>query len=329
MAAKKKTTPQQLTQPSKLLVDPEAQSPFGSLDVSGEQVAAVTEGEPARLSVFSRTTGALLEARDLLSSGTPRLLPGAQAVAFARRGATKVSGDYSGFALEPRVPRPGISSYSVDDFPGVISIVGAPNGAHLALSGFVPIKLAHYVWLCDAEGNRLTRIPSFEVGPVEPFFERLVRESAAPCIPMGGIALHDDALAVAVNGKVQVFAVPSLELRWEAPLRGATPLAFSPRGDLLVKTSVGRLVAFDAQGTQRWEARFGRNSMAPAAAWSADGRVVLVTGVNTLLDGATGNQLAYVRTSSFAVALSADGRQAMTAPREAKGTIEVWDLPEA
>ena len=328
MAAKKKSTPY-LTQPSKRLVDPGARGLIGSIRVIGEQVAAVTISEPARLSIFSRATGALVEARDLVSSGHPHLLPRAEAVAFAHRGASKVSGDYSGFALEPRAPRPGVSDYSIDDFPGVISVVGAPNGAHLALLGFVPLKLAHYVWLCNAEGSRMARIPSFDVGPIEPFYERLIRESAAPCVRMSGVALHDDALAVGVTGKIQVFAVPSLELRWETELRGASPLAFSPQGDLLVWTSTGRLSAFDAQGTQRWDARFGRNSMASSAAWSADGRAVLVSGLHTVFDGATGAQLASLGTSASAVALSADGRQAMTGSPEAKGTIEVWDLPDA
>jgi hypothetical protein len=328
MAAKKKSTPY-LTQPSQRLVDPGARGLIGSIRILGEQVAAVTISEPARLSVFSRATGALVEARDLVSSGHPHLLPGADAVAFARRGPSKVSGDYSGFALEPRALRPGVSSYSVDDFPGVISIVGAPSGAHLAVLGFVPLKLAHYVWLCDAEGTRMVRIPSFDVGPIEPFYERLVRESAAPCIRMSGGALHDDALAVGITGKVQVFAVPSLELRWETELRGASPLAFSPQGDLLVWTSTGRLSAFDAEGKLRWDARFGRNSMASSAAWSADGRSVLVSGLHMVFDGATGAQLASLATSSSAVALSADGRQAMTGSTEANGAIEGWDLPEA
>ncbi len=91
MAAKKKSTPY-LAQPSRRLVDPGARGLIGSIRVIGEQVAAVTISEPARLCVFSCATGALVEARDLVSGGYPHLLPQAEAVAFTRRGASKVSG---------------------------------------------------------------------------------------------------------------------------------------------------------------------------------------------------------------------------------------------
>lgn len=328
----KKKTPAILTQPARVLEDSRGGAPFESLVITADRVVAASR---ARLCAWSRATGALDFARPLASGAyegaegrvTCRVFPGLERVAIARAGGSKIAGDYTSVSMWKVRTAGEDEEIGSDDFPGGVgSLHASPDGKYLAVHAFVPRANGHYAWVCEDDTTKIARFPSFERRRDESMFDRLSREASAPCGKIAGVAIADDALAIAEAGVVKVLALPGLEPRWEAALRGAGSMAFGPGGRLAVTTSQGKVRAFDPDGAQLWETRVGRSSI-PWIVWSPSGDTVFAAAANAALSGVDGSPLAVVSTGLSIVATSPGGEQLATASYDEPGVVRLWDVP--
>lgn len=330
MASRK--TPAILTQPARVFEDSRRDAPFESLVVTADCVVAASR---ARLCAWSRATGEIELARPLAAGAyegaerrvTCRVFPGLDRVAIAAAGGSKISGDYASVSTWKVRSAGEDEEIGSDDFPGGVgSLDASPDGKYLAVHAFVPRANGHYAWICENDTTKIARFPSFERRRDESMFDRLSREASASCGKIAGVAITDDAFAIAEAGVVKVFALPSLEPRWEAALRGAGSMAFGPGGRVAVTTSQGKVRAFDRDGAQLWETKVGRSSI-PWIVWSPSGDTVFAASANAALSGVDGSPLAVVSTGFSIVATSPGGDQIATASYDEPGVVRLWDVP--
>jgi hypothetical protein len=310
-----------LSLPNRTLACSTAAGPFESVAILKDTVVGVSA---KRLVSWSRKSGALLTDRTLPVEGSPTLSLTGNTLVIASPGGSKMSGDYTSVSTW-RVGEDSFEQLGADDVVGRLrAVCFSPGETRIAWSSFQVDRNGHHRLVCDLDLRRVGRYPAFDFGPSEPFSERLARESEAPFAKTGGVALSEDAMAIAEKGIVQVIELPSLAIRWEAPLVGAEALRFGPDGTLYATTSKGLVAAYDGAGVQRWKSVGGRTSIPWLA---AGGGIVTVAGGNSVIEAATGTVRAWLSTSLSAMAIAEGGREVATAPLDRASIVELWTLP--
>ena len=200
---------------------------------------------------------------------------------LSRFGGSKLSGAFSSVGIY-RLTEAGLEVVAEDDLPAVSTLAFSPNGD----------RVAYASWSWGAAGGftrEFGEVQRFPPLPAhgETLGERLAAESGMSKgrVVAAGAADHASYAFEPKRGVCLPIDPAAPTLEWSS-IKSTKACAVQANGRFVTLDGVGKVRAWDADGSKRWEAKFRGSTV---VACSADGRLVYATHV---LAGRNGRLLA-------------------------------------